>query len=108
MNPRPWRPAAELDAALDRGDLRFAIELAEELRIARGKPIPLDVALRFLPLIARESPHEYDAWALRWLARWAAEAAGTVSRAAEVAAALAALPGEPALVQSVLEAARPN
>jgi hypothetical protein len=106
MGPRPWRPAAELDAALARGDLRFAIELAEELRIARGRPIPLEVALRFLPLIAHESPREYDAWALRWLARWAAEAAGTVRHAAAVAAVLAELPGEPSLVERVLEAGR--
>ena len=56
--PRRWRAAAEVDAALDRGDLRYAISLAEELRIERGKPIPLDTASRFLPLIARESPRE--------------------------------------------------
>jgi hypothetical protein len=61
MAPRPWRPAAELEAALERGDLRFAMTLAEEVRLKRGKPIPLDVAARFLPLIARESPGEYDA-----------------------------------------------
>lgn len=96
MGPRPWRPAAELDAALDRGDLRFATSLADEVRIERGKPISLATALRFLPLIARESPTEYDAWALRWLARWAAETqTATAEQAAEVAASLADLADEP-------------
>ncbi len=73
MGPRPWRPAAELNAALDRGDLHYATTLAEELRIEQGKPIRLDTAARFLPLFAPESPREYDSWALRWLARWASE-----------------------------------
>ncbi|HXN40016.1 MAG TPA: hypothetical protein VN892_18445 [Solirubrobacteraceae bacterium] len=61
-----------MDGALERGDLKYAVGLAEELRIEKGKPIPLNVALRFLPLIARESPNEYDAWKLRWLAHWIA------------------------------------
>jgi hypothetical protein len=72
--PRPWRPAAELDAALDRGDLRYAKALADELRIERGKPIPLDLAARFLPLIAEASSSEFDAYAVRWLLRWLSEA----------------------------------
>jgi hypothetical protein len=95
MAPRPWRPAAELDAALDRGDLRYAIALADELRAARGRPVQLDTATRFLPLIARESPREYDAYALRWLVRWVGEAgAATIERAAAVTALLARLPRE--------------
>jgi hypothetical protein len=69
--------------------------LAEELKIERGQPISLELAARFLPLIARESPSEFDAWALRWLARWASESAGSIEQAAEVAAALADLPSEP-------------
>jgi hypothetical protein len=106
MGPRPWRPAAELDAALERGDLRYAATLAEELRIERGKPIGVDVAARFLPLIARESPNEYDAWALRWLARWTTETAtATIEQAAEVAAALADLPTEPASLERIRAAA---
>jgi hypothetical protein len=96
MGPRPWRPAAELDGALERGNLRYAVSLAEELRIEKGKPVDLEVALRFLPLIASESPQEYDAWALRWLARWIAEApAPSIEQAAEVAASLADLASEP-------------
>jgi hypothetical protein len=73
--------------------------LAEELRIERGKPISLELAARFLPLIARESPREYDAWALRWLGRWAIETGSTIGRAAEIAAALADLPAEPAAME---------
>ncbi len=76
--------------------MRFAVTLADELRIEKQKPIALDTALRFLPLIARESPAEYDAWSLRWLARWLSESpAPTIERAAEVAASLADLPAEP-------------
>jgi hypothetical protein len=92
MTPRPWRPAAELDAALDRGELRHAMLLAEELRLD-GKPISLETAARFLPLIAVESPTEYDAWAIRWLSRWLSETgAATAEVAAEVAGLLAELP----------------
>jgi hypothetical protein len=102
MAPRPWKPAAELDGALDRGDLRYAMSLAEELRIEKGRPIPLDTASRFLPLIARESPREYDAWALRWLARWASEnKAATIEQAAEIAASLADLPAEPSVFETI-------
>lgn len=104
MAPRPWRPAKELDGALDRGDLRYAKSLAEELRIEKGRPIPLDTASRFLPLIARESPKEYDTWALRWLARWASEnKAATIERAAEIAASLADLRAEPSMLDRLLE-----
>lgn len=99
MGPRPWRPAAELDAALDRGDLRYAIALAEEVRLERGNPVDLDTAARFLPLVAQQSADEYDAWALRWLGRWASETGtATIAQAAEVASSLADLPGEPAVI----------
>jgi hypothetical protein len=105
MGPRPWRPAAELEKALERGDLRFAVTLAEEVRIERGRPIELSLAARFLPLIASASPGEYDAYALRWLARWASETAtATIEQAAEVAASLADLPGEPAMLRRLLDA----
>jgi len=96
MGPRPWNPASELKAALERGDLDFAITLAEELRIERGRPIDLATAARFLPLVARDRPHDFDEWGLRWLGRWIGEAPdATLDRAAEVAAALADLPPEP-------------
>ena len=95
MGPRPWKPAQELEGALGRGDLRFAVALAEELRLERGRPIDLETAARFLPLIAKESPREFDAWSVRWLVRWLAETPATIEQAAEVAAALADLPSEP-------------
>lgn len=61
----------------------------------RGQPVPLDVAARFLPLVAAEEPDAYSAWALRWLGRWVAErGAATVAQAAEVAATLADIPLE--------------
>ena len=75
--------------------------LAEELRRERGRPVGLALAARFLPLIARESPREYDAWALRWLARWATESAGSAEQAAELAASLADLPAEPAAMATI-------
>jgi hypothetical protein len=109
MGPRPWKPAAELDGALGRGDLRFAMTLAEEIRIERGKAIDLSTAARFLPLIARESPKEFDSWALRWLARWIAETgSATIERAAEVAGCLADLPGEPAAIDGLFSDASPR
>ncbi|HMD55867.1 MAG TPA: hypothetical protein VKG82_00165 [Solirubrobacteraceae bacterium] len=107
MGPRPWKPARELDAALARGDLRYAISLAEQLRLERGRPIPLEVASRFLPLIAEQSPQEYDAYAVRWLARWVSEAgAPSITAAASVAAALAELPHEPSSLQALLGSSR--
>jgi hypothetical protein len=90
MGPRPWRPATELEGALQRGDLRHAMSLAEELRIERGRPIDLDTAERFLPLIAERSPGEYDAWAVRWLTRWLAESgAPTIDQVTQVVERLA-------------------
>jgi len=102
MAPRPWRPAAELEQALERGDLRYAVALAEEVRVERGRPIELRTAARFLPLIAAASPGEYDAYALRWLARWVAESGtATIEQAAEIAASLADLPTEPRMLQAI-------
>jgi hypothetical protein len=102
MGPRPWRPASELEGALQRGDLRYAMSLAQELRSERGRPLELEVAARFLPLIASQSPKEYDAWALRWLARWASETAtATVEQAAVLAASLADLPAEPQMLEEI-------
>lgn len=73
VTARPWKPAVELDGALARGDLRYAIALASEVAEDRGRPIDLDAALRFLPIVAAREPSQYDAWALRWLGRWIAE-----------------------------------
>jgi hypothetical protein len=96
MGPRSYNARTELDGALARGELRHAVTLAAEVAEQSRRPLELDTALRFLPLIALDSPREFDAWALRWLARWASETPGaTIERAAEVAAALADLPAEP-------------
>jgi hypothetical protein len=101
MGPRPWKPANELDGAISRGDLSYAITLAEELRLARGRPIPLDVALRMLPLaVARR---DYNRWACRWLSRWLGEREPTIEQAAEAAATLADLPHEPVGLDRLLE-----
>ncbi len=109
MGPRPWKPAAELDGALERGDLRFAVKLAEEVRLESGQSIDLHTAARFLPLIARESPREFDSWALRWLARWIAETPATrIAQAAELAGALADLPAEPSSLDTIRASVPPQ
>ena len=69
MTARPGKPAVKLHGALQRGGLRFAVVLAAEVAEDLGRPIDLDLALRFLRLVAAQQPVRYDAWALRWLAR---------------------------------------
>jgi hypothetical protein len=102
MTARPWRPAAELDGALERGDLDYAITLAAEVIQHQGRPLDLRTALRFLPAVAQQRPREFDAWALRWLTRWINETpAPTVGRAAEIACSLADAQGEPIALESV-------
>jgi hypothetical protein len=95
MTPRLYRPLAELHGALERGELSFAIMLAEEVSEERRRPIDLALALRFLPLVAAQQSEQYDAWALRWLVRWAGETTPSIEQAAAVAAALTDLPAEP-------------
>ena len=105
MGPRPFRPAEELEGAIRRGDLDFAITLALEISSERHRPIDLDMALRFLPLVAAQRAHEYDPWALRWLGRWISETRGaSVEQAAEVAASLADLPSEPGALAAIRKA----
>ncbi len=102
MGPRPYNPRIELDGALDRGQLDYAILLARELAEDSGRAIPLDVALRFLSLVATERAEQYDGWALRWLVRWIAETPGaTIDRAAEVACSLADAHDEPLALDSI-------
>ena len=106
MTPRPYRPAAELDAAICRGDLPLAVSLAREVAEDRRRPVELGLALRFLPLVAAQRPRSYDQWACRWLARWLTETDGaTIDRAVDLAAGLAALPVEPEAIQAILRAA---
>lgn len=92
----------ELEGALERGDLDYAITLAAEVSQAQGRPLDLGTALRFLPAVAARRPGEFDAWALRWLARWIAETRGaSIGRAAEIACSLADAQGEPIALESV-------
>ncbi len=108
MTPRPYRPLVELEGALARGDVDFAVTLAVELAEERRRPIELGLALGFLPLIAAQRPREFDAWALRWLARWLAETpAASIEQAAELAGLLADLPAEPGVLAALRAAARP-
>jgi hypothetical protein len=104
MGPRRFNPRVELEAALKRGELGFASALAAELAEDRRRPLDLQPALRFLPLVAAQRPEHFDAWALRWLLRWVSEApAPTIEEAAEVAAALADLPLEPNAALGILK-----
>jgi hypothetical protein len=102
MTARPWKPAVELDGALERGDLEYAITLAAEVAEDQGRPLDLATALRFLPPLAAQRPGAFDAWALRWLARWINETReATIGRAAEIACSLADAQGEPIALESV-------
>jgi hypothetical protein len=72
VGPRPWRPDVELQGALERGDLPYAVTLATELA-AQGKPIDLSTAAAFLPLVALQRTDGYDRWAIRFYTRWLAK-----------------------------------
>jgi hypothetical protein len=97
MAPRKWHPDRELNGALERGDLPYARKLAAEVvEDQRGRPLDLQTALRFLPIVAAKDPAVFDAWALRYLARWLAETdCASIDVAANVAVALSDLRTEP-------------
>jgi hypothetical protein len=102
MGPRPYNPRIELNGALDRGQLDHAVLLAREVAEDSRRPIPLDTALRFLPLVAAQRTEQFDGWALRWLVRWITETPGaTIGRAAEVACSLADAHEEPLALDSI-------
>lgn len=102
MGLGPYRPLRDLEHALERGQLKMAVAAAKDVSHEYGRPIGLDVALRFLPLVAAQQLDAYDGWACRWLARWLNETPGvTAEQAAEVAASLAGLPGEPAAFETL-------
>ncbi|HUA11720.1 MAG TPA: hypothetical protein VMA83_06920 [Solirubrobacteraceae bacterium] len=109
---RPFRTLRELEGHLERGELESAAALARGLARERGRPLELELTLRFLPLIAAERPERYDSWALRWLEHWCAELreVATIDEAAAVAAALGRIAehGGAALreAQELTEAAR--
>lgn len=94
---RPYRPRRELEAHLDRGELDFAIAIARALASERGRPLELELTVRFLPLVAAQRPGEFDSWTLRWLERWCAACRrdASIDDAAELAAALAEIPVDP-------------
>ena len=104
MGNPPFRPGREIERAIEDGDLRMAVAIAKDFQREHGRPIPLALALKFLPLIGRASPGEFDAYALRWLSRWASETpTATIEQAAEVAASLADLPAEPSMIDRLSE-----
>jgi hypothetical protein len=104
VSQSPYRPVRELEGAIARGELDFALAHAKEVARERRVPIDLELALGLLPLIASQQPDAYDAWALRWLVRWIRESHGpTIATAAELAGSLADLPAEP---QAALELIR--
>lgn len=108
MGNPPFRPLKEIEREIERGDLRMAVAIAKDFAAKHGRPIPLAVALKLLPLVAAKRPDRYDAWARRWLIRWLTEGQEpTIEAAADVAASLADLPSEPALADDAIrEAAR--
>jgi hypothetical protein len=54
--------------------------------------------------VARDTPDEFDAWALRWLSRWLAETPAPTERAAEVSARH--LLSEPLMFETLLAGLR--
>jgi hypothetical protein len=102
MGDPPFRPISEIERELKRGRLDIAVAIAKDFARNNGRPIPLGLALRFLPLVAMQSPSEFDAWATRWLARWLGETgAPTAEAAAEIASLLAELPREPSVADEL-------
>jgi hypothetical protein len=74
----------------------MAIAVAKDISREHDRPIPLQLALKLLPLVATQQQHSYDLWACRWLARWLRETPeATIEQAAEIAGSLADLPSEP-------------
>ena len=95
MGVGPHRPVKDIERALSDGDLLLAAAIARDFARERKHPIPLELALRFLPVAARDHT-AYDAYACRWLSRWLREAhAPAIDAAADIAGCLADLPAEP-------------
>jgi hypothetical protein len=105
MGLGPYRPVRDLEYAVDRGDLPMAIAVAKDFAREYGRPIPIGLALRLLPLVVAQRQEEYDRWACRWLARWLTETLGaTIDQTAEIAGALAELPTEPQSFDAIRQA----
>jgi hypothetical protein len=102
MGLGPHRPIRDLERAIERSDLGMAVAIAKDVGREHGRPIPLDLALRFLPLVVVQQLDSYDGWACRWLVRWLLENPGaTIDQAAEVAGTLADLPTEPSTLETL-------
>jgi hypothetical protein len=97
---------ADLDHALEQQDLDAAVRLAVEYARKHGRPIPLDRAAQLLPMILRQSPGEYQGYALRFLERWVAERGRSIDEAVDVAVELAELPEAPDAQAAALTAGR--
>jgi hypothetical protein len=69
----------DLEHALERGQLKLAVAAAKDVAHEYGRPIGLELALRFLPLVAAQQLDAYDGWACRWLARWLNETPGVTA-----------------------------
>lgn len=61
----------------------------------------MEVAARFLPLVARERLGDLRPVAVRCLARWAQEMAGTIDDVVDIAVPLAELPKGPCAVEEL-------
>ena len=102
MGVGPHRPVRDIERALSDGDLLLAAAIARDFARERKHPIPLELALRFLSVAARDHT-VYDAYACRWLSRWLGEAHGpSIDVAAEIAGCLADLPAEPSRLAEIV------
>lgn len=90
----------ELEHALQRGDLAIAITAARDLQ-EDGRPIGLMSGLELLALTARRKPHDFERWALRWLARYVTEVCQRIEDAADVASLLEELACEPTVIEKL-------
>jgi hypothetical protein len=107
MGLGPYRPLKDVERALERGDLKMAVAAAKDCTHEHGRPIHIELSLRFLPLVASQQNESYDRWAYRWLMRWLEETSGaTIDQVADVAGALAELPNEPQSLDAIREMLR--
>lgn len=110
MGNPPFRPLREIQRELQRGNLDIATAIAKDFARAHHRPIPLDAALAFLPLVASKQGDSYDVWACHWLVRWLNESRqADIDRTADLAAALAELPADPdTALGTIREELRPS
>ena len=102
MGIGPHRPLRDIETELGRGNLDMAAAIAKDFQRAKGRPIPLALAVRLLPLVAADRA-AYDQWACHWLSRWLSEApAATINGAADLSGMLADLPSEPSTIETIL------